>query len=73
MPINMTDYKMIYRDQVYNVLQIRINFLVEEGAAPKPKFIDAVYVDEDGMIKAVSDEAWCFRFVRRKEKAHGDN
>lgn len=73
MPINMTDYKMIYRDQVYNVLQICIDFFVNEGAAPKPKFINAVYIDEDGMIKAISDEAWCFQFVRRKGKADGES
>ena len=73
MPINMTDYKMIYRDRVYNVLQIRIDFLAKEGAAPKPKFIDAVYVDEDGIIKAISDEAWCFQFVRRGRKADGES
>lgn len=73
MPINMTDYKMIYHDQVYNVLQISIDVLVKEGATPKPRFIDAVYIDEDGMIKAISDEAWCFQFVRRKEKADGES
>ena len=72
MPINMTDYKMIYHDMVYNVLQICINFLVKEGTAPKLKFIDAVYVDEDGMIKVISDEAWCFQFVRRKVKSDGE-
>lgn len=72
MPINMKDYKMIYHDRVYNVLQIRIDFRVEEGATPKPRFIDAVYIDEEGMIKAISDEAWCFQFVRRKEKADGE-
>ena len=69
MPINMTDYKMIYHDRVYNVLQICIDFFVKEGAAPKPRLIDAVYIDEDGMIKVINDEAWCFQFVRRKVKA----
>lgn len=73
MPINMTDYKMIYHDRVYNVLQIRIDFCVKEGATPKPRFIDAVYIDEDGIIKAISDEAWCFQFVRRKGKADGES
>ena len=73
MLINMTDYKMIYHDRVYNVLQIRIDFFAKEGVAPKPKFIDAVYVDEDGMIKVISDEAWCFQFVRRKGKADGES
>ena len=72
MPINMTDYKMIYNDRVYNVLQICIDFFAEEGTVPKLKFINAVYIDEDGMIKVINDEAWCFQFVRRKEKADGE-
>lgn len=69
MPINMTDYKMIIHERVYNVIQIMIDFAPyaenEEGKAPKPKFIDAVYIDEDGTIKVLRDEAWCFQFIRR--------
>ena len=73
MPINMTDYKMIYHDRVYNVLQICIDFFAKEGAVPKPKFIEAVYIEEDGMIKILRDEAWCFQFVRRGRKADGES
>ena len=67
MPINMTDYRMIINERVYNVLQIMIDFAgpLEEGELPKPKFIDAVYIDEDGTIKTMRDEAWRFQFVRR--------
>ena len=83
MPINMTDYKMIVHERVYNVLQIMIDFgsetvidfggkPVEENNAPKPKFIDAVYIDEDGMIKTLRDEAWCFQFVRRRGRRDGE-
>ena len=70
MPINMTDYKMIVHERVYNVLQIMIEFGRDpvENSAPKPKFINAVYIDEDGMIKALRDEAWCFQFVRRNRR-----
>lgn len=67
MPINMTDYRMILHERVYNVIQIMIEFKEpEKDEAPKPKFIDAVFIDEDGQIKTVRDEAWCFQFVRRK-------
>lgn len=50
-----------------DLLQIMIDFAgpSEEGKPPKPKFIDAVYIDEDGTIKTIRDEAWCFQFVRR--------
>lgn len=48
-------------------VEIMIDFAgpLEEGEPPKPKFIDAVYIDEDGTIKTMRDEAWCFQFVRR--------
>lgn len=75
MPINMTDYKMIHNERVYNVIQIMIDFgqyyYPESGEtkeAPKPKFIDAVYIDEDGAIKVIHDEAWTFQFVRRQKE-----
>ena len=67
MPINMTDYKMILHERVYNVLQIMLTFgECKEETPPPVKFIDAVYIDEDGNIKVARDEAWCFQFVRRK-------
>lgn len=33
----------------------------------KPKYViwEKVYIDEDGTIKTIHDEAWCFQFVRR--------
>lgn len=39
MPINMTDYRMIINERVYNVLQIMIDFAgpLEEGEPPKPE------------------------------------
>ena len=55
MPINMTDYKMIIHERVYNVIQIMIDFAPyeenEEGKPPKPKFIEAVYIDKDTRIR----------------------
>lgn len=41
MPINMTDYRMIINERVYNVLQIMIDFAgpLEEGEPPKPKLL----------------------------------
>ena len=69
MPINMTDYKMIIHERVYNVIQIMIDFAPyeenEEGKPPKPKFSAAVCIDEDGSVKVLRDEACCFQFIRR--------
>ncbi|EPR12482.1 hypothetical protein [Ruminiclostridium papyrosolvens] len=66
MGIDMTDFKMIYQEQVFNVVNIIPEFEGhQEDAFRKPKFINAVYVDENGEIRSVHDEAWCFKFVRR--------
>lgn len=66
MPIDMVNYKMIYQDQVFNVLSIILTFGdFTEGNPPKPKFIDATFIDENGEIKTLRDEAWCFKFIRR--------
>lgn len=71
MPIDMSNYKMIYKDQVFNVLGIMINCRVnfqenlEKKGLDKPKFIEATYLDENGEVAIVRDEAFMFKFVRR--------
>lgn len=68
MPINMTDYRMILRGRVYNVLQIVLVTRFEDGDdAPTVKYIEAVYIDEDGSIKILRDEPQYFQFLRRVE------
>ena len=68
MPINMTDYSMILRGRVYNVLQIVLVTRFEDGDdAPTVKYIEAVYIDEDGSIKILRDEPQYFQFLRRVE------
>ena len=68
MPINMTDYRMILRGRVYNVLQIVLVTRFEDGDdAPTVKYIEAVYIDEDGSIKILRDEPQYFQVLRRVE------
>lgn len=68
MPINMTDYRMILRGRLYNVLQIVLVTRFEDGDdAPTVKYIEAVYIDEDGSIKILRDEPQYFQFLRRVE------
>lgn len=68
MSINMTDYRMILRGRVYNVLQIVLVTRFEDGDdAPTVKYIEAVYIDEDGSIKILRDEPQYFQFLRRVE------
>ena len=68
MPINMTDYRMILRGRVYNVLQIVLVTKFENGDdEPTVKYVEAVYIDEDGSIKILRDEPQYFQFLRRVE------
>lgn len=66
MPIQMTDFKTIYKDQVFNVLSVCPIFDGNmENNQRKIKFVEAMYINEDGEIRIIQDEAWCFKFVRR--------
>lgn len=65
MPIDMSNYKMIYKEQVFNVVSVIPTFEVKAEGNTKVKFIEAWFIDEDGELKIVRDEAWCFKFVRR--------
>ena len=70
MGIDMSNYKMIYKEQVFNVLSIVLFFNQnsEEKKVNKPTFIEAAYIDESGEIKTIKDEAWTFQFIRRQAK-----
>ena len=67
MGIDMSNYKMIYNDEVFNVISIMPTFGYNEDAnkAPKAEFIDATYLNENGELATVNDEAWKFKFIRR--------
>ena len=67
MGIDMSNYKMIYKEQVFNVVGVIPTFNAAGSAneSPKIKFIEASYIDENGELRIVRDEAWCFKFVRR--------
>lgn len=68
MGMDMTDYKMIYKDQVFNVIAVSIECAPGqqyEKENTKIELIEAVYIDENGELKVVRDEALMFKFVRR--------
>lgn len=63
---DMSNYKMVYQDQVFNVVGVIPTVYAESsGATPKIQFIEATYIDENGELRIVKDEAWTFKFVRR--------
>lgn len=66
MGIDMSNYKMIYNDRVYNVVGIIPTLDFSEGNGfKKVKFIEVSVIDEDGELKIIYDEAFMFKFVRR--------
>lgn len=67
MNINIEEYKVIYKDIIYNPLTISPIFKCNEdySKSDKIQFIGMLYINEDGELRYVSDEAWCFKFVRR--------
>ena len=67
MGINVENYKVIYNDVVYNPLNINPIFGEYKGDEKfqKIKFIQMIFINEDGNLVSVEDEAWMFKFVRR--------
>lgn len=66
MGIDMSDYKVIYKEQVFNVVGVIPTINVgSSNETPKIQFIEASYIDENRELRIVRDEAWCFKFVRR--------
>jgi hypothetical protein len=67
MGIDMNNYKMIYKDQVFNVVGVVpiFDYNDNETGIKKPKFIEASFIDENGELAFIKDETWMFKFVRR--------
>lgn len=64
MGIDMSGFKMIYKDQVFNVLSASPFVEYEEGNV-KLKHVEVIYINEDGKLNIVQDEIDCFRFLRK--------
>ena len=64
--MDMSNYKMIYKDQVFNVIAV---IPTVEGKADagflKITFIEATAINENGELFIIFDEAFMFKFVRR--------
>ena len=67
MGIDMSNYMMIYKERVFNVINIMPSFepCDREVGTRKAKMIDAATINEDGELVVINDEAWMFKFVRR--------
>lgn len=63
--INMTGYKVIYHDEVYNCIDLMMEWeSMDITGYAKPKFLQVVIIDKDNLIAFIRDEAWTFQFVR---------
>ena len=66
MNIDLSRFKVIYKDKVLNALSLmeifydNVNF---DDIRKKPKFIEVVVINEDGNIEVLRDEAWMFQFI----------
>lgn len=69
MIISMTDFKMIYKDQIFDVLSVNsynVGALNYSGEAEiRNKIVEACVLDSDGKIKFIEDELDAFKFLRK--------
>lgn len=72
MGIDLSRFKVVFREKVYNVLSLQDVVFAEhthmEDTLKKPKFIEILVINEDGNIVALRDEAWMFQFIPVLEK-----
>lgn len=65
--INMTNFKMIYKDNVYNCLEVvpQIYFPEPESDKREVKFLEVVFINSDNRVEVVNDEAFMFQFISK--------
>ena len=63
-------FKVIYQERAYHCINIMPDFgggTRAETGFDKPKFLEVVIINEDGELRIVRDEAWCFQFIPKVE------
>ena len=67
MPINMSAYKVVYKDRVYRTVAIARMYFKDEfksdGIDEEPESITVLVIDENGNIKHITDETKRFQFI----------
>lgn len=74
--IDMRGYKVVYKDRVYNALEMHMDWSMEEpgpkeadtGIMPAPTWLDVLVLNEDGQPRIIHDETFMFQFLRIMEK-----
>lgn len=67
MGINLSEFKVVYKEKVLRALSLQEVFFDDDtnyaDTHKKPKFIEILVINEDGNIEALRDEAWMFQFI----------
>ena len=67
MGTDMRGFKVVYKERVYNALEMVCEFGEEARKEPgesEPKFLMVLVLNEDGNVKMLEDEAFMFQFMR---------
>ena len=67
MGTDMRGFKVVYKERVYNALEMVCSFEGEvrkETGESEPKFLTVLVLNEDGNVKMLEDEAFMFQFMR---------
>lgn len=67
MGTDMRGFKVVYKERVYNAIEMLCTFEGEAKKQPgesEPKFLAVLVLNEDGNIKMLEDEAFMFQFIR---------
>ena len=65
MGIDMSNYRMIYKEQVFNVVSIMPTIGPGDNSTRKIENIDAIILSDSGELVRINDEASMFKFLRR--------
>lgn len=60
MSIDMSSYKMIYEDMVYNCISIM--FFFRDGEI---KELEVIYISEDNRVSLIKDDTDKFQFIKK--------
>jgi hypothetical protein len=64
MGIDMTNFKMIYKDKVYNCLAL-MTCINLSGEKLDVKELDVTFINEDNRVEIIRDEAYRFQFIAK--------
>jgi hypothetical protein len=64
MGIDMTNFKMIYKDNVYNCLAL-MACIDLSGEKPKVKELEVTFINEENRVEIIRDEAHRFQFIAK--------